>query len=118
MTISPQTAAAALLARAEREQRALERHEAALRARLPGVAALLRQRYGVRRVWLFGSLAWGGFHARSDLDLAVEALPAGERGVASADASKLCGVTVELFALEELPPSLAERVLGEGELLP
>jgi predicted nucleotidyltransferase len=82
------------------------------------VAALLRERYRVQRVWLFGSLAWGGFHARSDIDIAVEGLSPKERGVAGAEASRLCGVIVELFPLEEVPKSLAQRVVAEGELLP
>ena len=29
-------------------------------------------RYGAQRVMVFGSLAWGGFHAQSDVDLAVD----------------------------------------------
>ena len=51
----------------------------ALLARVREVAALLRTRFGARRVVLFGSLAHAAWFARDlDLDLAVEGLAAGQ----------------------------------------
>ncbi|MGI9860893.1 nucleotidyltransferase domain-containing protein [Moorella naiadis] len=41
------------------------------RAKAQKVAVWLKEKYGVDRVYLFGSLAWGGFHSRSDIDLLV-----------------------------------------------
>ncbi|WP_324716136.1 nucleotidyltransferase domain-containing protein [Carboxydochorda subterranea] len=40
-------------------------------------AAILRREFGVRRVWLFGSLARGTFGPGSDVDLAVDAIDEG-----------------------------------------
>lgn len=40
-------------------------------------ATMLKVKYGAKRVWLFGSLAHGAwFHPSSDVDLAVEGIPA------------------------------------------
>jgi hypothetical protein len=56
-----------------------ERRERAGRARalLPAVVGHLVERRGVRRVWLFGSLAEAGIGEWSDIDLAAEGLPGG-----------------------------------------
>src|SRR5690242_3177633 len=117
MAIRPEEAARALMARAAREQEQLVERAAELRARLPEIARRLRARFGVRRLILFGSLAWGAFHANSDVDLAVEGLAPEDVGEAMADASAIAGKVVELFRLEALPSSFRERVLSEGEAL-
>lgn len=50
-----------------------------LLARVREVAAVLRTRFGARRVVLFGSLAHAAWFARdSDVDLAVEGVAAGQ----------------------------------------
>jgi predicted nucleotidyltransferase len=50
-----------------------------LLARVREVAAVLRTRFGARRVILFGSLAHAAWFARdSDIDLAVEGVAAGQ----------------------------------------
>jgi predicted nucleotidyltransferase len=50
-----------------------------LLARVREVAAVLRARFGARRVVLFGSLAHAAWFARdSDVDLAVEGVAAGQ----------------------------------------
>jgi predicted nucleotidyltransferase len=66
--------------RARREAAAVEAVARALEARAAAVTAAQRlgERLGVRRVVLFGSLARGRFHERSDIDLAVEGLPPGK----------------------------------------
>ena len=58
---------------AEREAHARARAAEAL-ARLPAVVEVLVQRFGARRVVLFGSLATGRFSDASDIDLAVEGI--------------------------------------------
>lgn len=86
----------------ERETR--ERVVATLREHLPpGVTA-----------WLIGSLAWGGFGERSDVDVVVA-------GLSAADATRLepllvrvAGVPVDLLHLETLPESFRARVVSEG----
>jgi predicted nucleotidyltransferase len=118
MSATPEIAARTLLARAEAEHAALAARVDELRSRLPDVARLLRERFGARRVVLFGSLAWGGFHAGSDVDIAVEGL--GERALADAmtAASAAAGCTVELFDLDRMPEGFRRRVLEQGEALP
>lgn len=52
----------------QRRQLAVERAWAA--------ASVLREKYGAKKVFLYGSLAWGpSFDERSDIDLMVEGLP-------------------------------------------
>ena len=118
MAVSPEEAARALLARARREVEALEARRATLRDTLGPMERMLRDEYGATRVWLFGSLVWGGFHADSDLDVAVEGLEPIDLGVAMAEASAICGALVELFRLEEPPRPLPTRVLQDGESWP
>lgn len=79
------------------------------------IAALLRERFGARRVILFGSLARQGFGPGSDIDLAVEGLPRGEFFAAWALAEAASQFTVDLKPLEELEPHFSARVLATGE---
>ena len=48
----------------EREAQAMEKVRLA--------ASVLKQKYGCRNVFLYGSLARGGFSSRSDIDLLIE----------------------------------------------
>jgi predicted nucleotidyltransferase len=92
----------------KRREQVLEAAEACKR--------LLRERFGARRVILFGSLAGQGiWHARSDVDLAVE-------GLASAvffEAYSACrdllpqGAELDLVPLEKVSPEMRARILGE-----
>jgi predicted nucleotidyltransferase len=118
MTITPESAARALVARASGEQAAFAVEVESLRQRLPSVSKLLRRQYGARRVVLFGSLAWGGFHEGSDVDIAVEGVSDSDAGVAMADASTAAQRLVEIFRLEDLPASFRQRVLRDGLSLP
>jgi uncharacterized protein len=106
----------------ERFRRAEEsRQERARKARalLPTLVRHLVERYGARRVWLFGSLAHGGFHERSDIDLAAEGLPPGhELFLAGAELDDLASpFRVELVPLEDARPEVRERILSRGERL-
>lgn len=98
-------------ARAERELRrqALEKSRAAARH--------LKENYGVRRVYLYGSLVWGGhFTPHSDIDLLVEGLPA------EADYWRLlveveritAPLPVSVVPVEDALPELRKKVLVEG----
>lgn len=78
--------------------------------------ALLKDRFGARRVILFGSLAQEGpWHDRSDIDLAVEGLPpeAFFRAYAACGALLPPGLELDLVPLESLYPELRARILGE-----
>jgi uncharacterized protein len=83
---------------------------------LPRLVAALRAR-GVQRVWLVGSLQWGGMHERSDIDLAVEGLSDEDVGAAHAELLNLAPCPVDLIRLEETPPAVAARIRFNGRLL-
>ncbi|MFW6067879.1 MAG: nucleotidyltransferase family protein [Myxococcota bacterium] len=109
-------------ARGFRARRRLERERADervadLRRRATDVACRLARELGVRRVWLFGSLAWGGAAADSDVDLLVEGLPAAAWSRAHAIAEEVLGAPVDLVRREEAPSGLVDRVEAEGRLL-
>ena len=72
---------------------------------------------GARRVWLFGSLAWGEPHGRSDVDLLVEGVPASAGLDALGIAEEALGVSVDVLRAEDAPHSLVSRVRREGVLL-
>lgn len=97
-----------------RARRLATRRAAAIDA-LKAADALARRIGG--RLVVFGSLVEGGFHERSDLDVALCGLvaPADSRTAvevefALADAGFAADVIPERF----LPPSLAERVRAHG----
>ncbi len=83
--------------------------------------ALLKNRFGARRVILFGSLAGQGtWHSRSDIDLAVEGLAPADFFPAYSACCKLLPPELELeldlAPLEDAPPELRARILGEVEM--
>lgn len=66
------------------------------------------------RAWLIGSLAWGGFGERSDVDIVVALLPeetqlALERAVVAA-----AGREVDVLELGALSADFRARVVAEG----
>jgi predicted nucleotidyltransferase len=76
-------------------------------------ASLLRERFGVKRVYLCGSAAGESpWHGRSDLDLAVEGLPRGRYFEALGALWPLLpeGLELDLIPLEATPPFLARRL--------
>lgn len=86
------------------------------RRRLPELVDVAR-RYGVRSLYLFGSLADGRFMSGSDIDLAVEGLDRLLLFRLSAELNQIVDQQVDLLRLEEAPPSLVERVRSTGERL-
>jgi len=98
-----------------------EREELAARARklVPQLVQHLVDRYGVRRVWLFGSLVHGGFHEGSDIDLAVEGLPPGRALFrAGAELDDLARpFRVELVPLDEAWEPVRQKILEQGEVV-
>jgi len=79
----------------------------------------LAEYYRVRRVWLYGSLAEGGFHEHSDIDLAAEGFPPDSAPFcASAELDELARpFAVDLVPLEDARPSVRAHILQHGELL-
>lgn len=105
------------LATREREQRARAgAAREALEAALPELTATL-VRLGARRVWLFGSLAWGRADQSSDIDLATEGLPAAAHLRAQGELLLLAPGRVDLVRLEDAPETLATRIRDQGRIL-
>lgn len=81
--------------------------------------ALLKSRFGARRVILFGSLAGQGvWHSQSDIDVAVEGLSPADFFKAYSACSDLLprGMELDLIPLEDVYPELRARILGEVEM--
>jgi len=111
------TIAAALARRdAAARLRASERSEARL-AKLGAAVARLTAR-GAHHAWLFGSLARGDAREDSDVDLAVEGLPAAEYFPALAELMEVFGGRVDLVRIEEAGESLRACIREEGKELP
>jgi predicted nucleotidyltransferase len=105
--------------RAERDlARRGERAQEARRM-LPRLIGHLVERYHARRVWLFGSLAAGGFHERSDIDLVVEGIAGAPVYRAAAELEDLCRgeLRVDLIPAEDAQPEVLEKLQRVGELL-
>jgi len=80
-------------------------------------AQVLYEDYGVREVYLFGSLNEPErFHDRSDIDLVVDGLPPRLYFKALAELWRLLpqGMQLDLIPLEDADSELHERVLKEG----
>jgi predicted nucleotidyltransferase len=84
--------------------------------RVREVARLLRERFGARRVILFGSLAHGAWSvADSDVDLAVEGLSSAGYWQAWQVAEEIIDDRpVDLIELETASPSLLDAIENYG----
>jgi predicted nucleotidyltransferase len=83
-------------------------------------AQFLAGRYGVHRVYLFGSMLGNSLiHQHSDIDLAVEGLSPEDYMHALAEIWMLLppGFELDLVPLEDAFPEMIERVQTEGEVL-
>ena len=81
------------------------------------LAAMLKQKYQVKQVYLYGSLAWGGFDQHSDIDLFLVGF-AGNYWRACSDAETTAApIEVSLACEEDCLDSLKDKVLTKGVLL-
>ena len=93
---------------------ASEARAALVRTRLSSATSLLRQK-GANRIWRSGSMARGDRpHIGSDVDLAVEGLPASGLIRTLLDIEWVLGIRVDLIRLEEASASLCARIADEG----
>lgn len=115
--VRPEETAAALLRRYELQTRQAEERSERIRAGLQEKIPDLARKYGARRIWLFGSLAWGGIHPHSDVDLAVEGMSGVSADRLMAELWEVLGARVEVVAMEQAPPSLRDRILADGLIL-
>jgi predicted nucleotidyltransferase len=82
------------------------------------LAALLRDRYGARRVVLTGSLARGEFRRGSDIDLAAAGIADDLFFLAGADLARAAGdIEVDLVPLESTTAAFRARLAEEGIVL-
>lgn len=89
-----------------------------IRAKLRAILPLLRERYGVHSLELFGSYVRGEAGAQSDLDLLVtfEAAPTLFQFIALEEyLSEVLGVKVDLVMKDSLKPRLRDLILAEAE---
>jgi predicted nucleotidyltransferase len=94
-------------ARAERERRAVE-----VRAAVEQQVKTLLPPEG--RAWLIGSLAWGGFGERSDVDLVISGVTGPQASLLEDAVGRVARATVDVLQLDELPASFRQRVVREG----
>jgi predicted nucleotidyltransferase len=91
---------------------------AAARAEAAAAARLLREKFGARRVRLFGSLARGDTDEDFDIDLAVEGVEPRRFFAASAEAARLVSRKLDVIDLADATPLLRRRVEQDGVDLP
>lgn len=102
----------------EEERRADEAAAREARGVAEELARLLRERYGVRRVVLVGSLARGEFGVGSDIDLAAEGVPDDQFFRAGADLEAAAGgLHVDLVPIESANPAFLAHLDREGVVL-
>lgn len=83
-------------------------------------AELLAETYGVRRVWLFGSLlSPESARVDADIDLAVEGLAPARYFAALASLYRHLppGMELDLVAMETAQPALRQHILEKGLLI-
>jgi len=104
---------------AEQERHALQQRTQRARDIAHSAAALLKEQFGAKRVLLFGSLARDeAAHHRSDIDLAVEGIPAQDFWGAWAALDELGPeFEIDLIDLETSPLRLQLKIEQEGILL-
>jgi len=74
VSATPEELARTLMARHAARLAGWERRADALRGALSRELASVRGEWSFTRAWLIGTLAWGGFGERSDVDLVLEGL--------------------------------------------
>jgi predicted nucleotidyltransferase len=114
MTVDPADLARALVRRHKAEREGNERRAATLRSAVVGEAAAILGDHWGRRAWLIGSLAWGNFGERSDVDIVFEGLALDRIGEVAARLGDRLRVSVDILRLEDLPPGFQDRVIAEG----
>jgi predicted nucleotidyltransferase len=79
-------------------------------------AALLKERFGAKRVVLFGSLSQDSLlKPRSDIDLCAEGIPIERFFRAEAEVESIAsGFKVDLLDFRECTPQLLKRIEREG----
>ncbi len=90
----------------------------AARAEATAAARVLKERFGARRVRLFGSLARQDAVEGFDIDLAVEGIAPERFFAACAAADQVVSLRLDVIDVKEAPPLLARRIEQDGVDLP
>ena len=78
------------------------------------IAELLKDKYQAEKVYLYGSLVWGKFHERSDIDILVVNLK-GDYWKAWVEVEAIADpFPFDLVCYEDAFPSLREKILEKG----
>ena len=117
MSVTPEQLAHTLVERHRRQRLAHEQRAGRCREILQQQLAALGGTGCFARAWLIGSLAWGGFGERSDVDVVVEGLAREAVAEVQARRAEALATPVDLLRLEDLPERFGQRVLSEGVLL-
>lgn len=101
----------------EDEQRELERRYKKALAAAEEAARLLKEDYGAKKVWIFGSLTdQDRFNKWSDIDLAVQGVPSDRfYSAVGAVTGLISDFKVDLIDIDNCKDSLAKAVESEGQ---
>jgi predicted nucleotidyltransferase len=114
MAIDPRDLACELMRRRKVELEAADRRAIEIRGLVNSEVAALLAEGVARRAWLIGSLAWGNFGVRSDVDLVLEELAIDRIGATSERIASRVHASVDVLRIEEIPAAFRRRVLAEG----
>ena len=118
MSVTPAELAATLVRRAAARRVEDAGDEERCRREVLALLPSLRRELGFRRAWLIGTLAWGGFGVRSDVDVVLEAIDAEGAHAVAERIGHATGREVDVLVFETLPPSFQDRVVKDGRDVP
>ncbi len=85
--------------------------------KVQAVAAMLKERYRVKQVYLYGSLAWGRFDRCSGINLALVGFSGDYRKALRETEALASPIRVKLECLENCHESMQKRIVTRGVLL-
>lgn len=80
------------------------------------LSIMLGEKYGVKKVYLFGSLAEGLFLKGSDIDLAVEGMDLESYLKALAEYRVIDGIHLDILHLDFCKPEIKKRILKNSNV--
>lgn len=99
----------------EKRRAEWEERRRAMLARVTAALEEVAPAFGVRRAYIFGSLAKPGrYHERSDVDVAVEWPGEGDFFDLAAEVSRRIGQDIDILPLDRIP--FADKIKREGIL--
>ena len=114
MSVRPEDLAKTMMDRHRERRCALDRRADELRERVVAEVRAILAEGRARQAWIIGSLAWGGFDVRSDVDLVFEGVGADALDSLWARLSERLQLEPDVLRLEELSDDFRERVLAQG----